>query len=224
MRACEGCRRRKIKCDAATTNAWPCSACTRLKLHCVPPSLNYDAESFHSSTTYEPEQPQSYGILDGGGTGQYQQKRSPRTQLFPGSRTSGQEAGNQVSFQNGTGSYGTSSFATQPNGQHGPIPPPSYPTAHDQVADVNDLSYHPNILFSSPPGRPSAANASPESWQSDPYSSENLSDALGELKIDECGVGMTFFPLLKCVFVGDMSPRLIIFVSTIYLPTEKELG
>jgi hypothetical protein len=37
MRACEGCRRRKIKCDAATTNAWPCAACIRLKLNCVPP-------------------------------------------------------------------------------------------------------------------------------------------------------------------------------------------
>lgn len=38
MRACEGCRRRKIKCDAATTNTWPCSACTRLRLQCVPPT------------------------------------------------------------------------------------------------------------------------------------------------------------------------------------------
>ena len=37
MRACEGCRRRKIKCDSATTNTWPCAACTRLKLTCVPP-------------------------------------------------------------------------------------------------------------------------------------------------------------------------------------------
>ncbi|KAK5306310.1 hypothetical protein LTR99_002000 [Exophiala xenobiotica] len=38
MRACEGCRRRKIKCDSATTNTWPCAACVRLKLHCVPPT------------------------------------------------------------------------------------------------------------------------------------------------------------------------------------------
>lgn len=38
MRACEGCRRRKIRCDAATTNSWPCSACNRLKLQCVPPT------------------------------------------------------------------------------------------------------------------------------------------------------------------------------------------
>ena len=38
MRACEGCRRRKIQCDATTTNEWPCSVCVRLKLHCVPPA------------------------------------------------------------------------------------------------------------------------------------------------------------------------------------------
>ena len=31
MRACEGCRRRKIKCDATTTNQWPCASCVRQK-------------------------------------------------------------------------------------------------------------------------------------------------------------------------------------------------
>ncbi|KAL3958407.1 hypothetical protein ACCO45_006569 [Purpureocillium lilacinum] len=49
MRACEGCRRRKIKCDAATTNTWPCSACIRLKLHCVRPN-GYDGSD---TTTYD---------------------------------------------------------------------------------------------------------------------------------------------------------------------------
>lgn len=44
MRACEGCRRRKIKCDAATTNSWPCAACKRLKLTCVPPVGGVDGE------------------------------------------------------------------------------------------------------------------------------------------------------------------------------------
>lgn len=44
MRACEGCRKRKIKCDAATTNSWPCAACKRLKLTCVPPVGGADGE------------------------------------------------------------------------------------------------------------------------------------------------------------------------------------
>ncbi|KAL5614957.1 hypothetical protein BROUX41_005025 [Berkeleyomyces rouxiae] len=49
MRACEGCRRRKIKCDAATTNTWPCSACVRLKLQCVRPN-GFDSSD---TTTYD---------------------------------------------------------------------------------------------------------------------------------------------------------------------------
>ncbi|KAK2808336.1 hypothetical protein FQN49_008722, partial [Arthroderma sp. PD_2] len=44
MRACNGCRKRKIKCDSATTNIWPCSACTRLKLVCIPPSIDQEGE------------------------------------------------------------------------------------------------------------------------------------------------------------------------------------
>ncbi|KAF3482040.1 putative C6 finger domain protein [Arthroderma uncinatum] len=45
MRACNGCRKRKIKCDSATTNIWPCSACTRLKLVCIPPSIDQEGEA-----------------------------------------------------------------------------------------------------------------------------------------------------------------------------------
>ena len=45
MRACDGCRKRKIKCDGALQNGpWPCGACLRLKLKCVPPTLDGDDE------------------------------------------------------------------------------------------------------------------------------------------------------------------------------------
>lgn len=41
MRACDGCRKRKIRCDGALQNGpWPCGACVRLKLKCVPPTLD----------------------------------------------------------------------------------------------------------------------------------------------------------------------------------------
>src|SRR5882757_4701136 len=56
MRACEGCRRRKIKCDAATTNTWPCSACIRLKLHCVRPNGFDSADPAAYDTLLTPEQ------------------------------------------------------------------------------------------------------------------------------------------------------------------------
>jgi hypothetical protein len=46
MRACDGCRKRKIRCDGALQNGpWPCGACVRLKLKCVPPTLDQDEDS-----------------------------------------------------------------------------------------------------------------------------------------------------------------------------------
>ena len=45
MRACDGCRKRKIRCDGALQNGpWPCGACQRLKLKCIPPTLDGDDE------------------------------------------------------------------------------------------------------------------------------------------------------------------------------------
>ena len=45
MRACDGCRKRKIRCDGAVQNGpWPCGACLRLKLKCVPPTLDQDED------------------------------------------------------------------------------------------------------------------------------------------------------------------------------------
>ena len=43
MRACEGCRKRKIKCDGAKTKSWPCAVCRRLKLTCIPPTVNHNS-------------------------------------------------------------------------------------------------------------------------------------------------------------------------------------
>ncbi|KAI5800545.1 hypothetical protein FPQ18DRAFT_253090 [Pyronema domesticum] len=65
MRACEGCRRRKIKCDAATTNTWPCSACTRLKLHCVPPMLQYDRDYTTSTQVMDQGQDDGFNHTNG---------------------------------------------------------------------------------------------------------------------------------------------------------------
>src|SRR5690554_1448797 len=59
MRACEGCRRRKIKCDAATTNTWPCSACVRLKLQCVRPNGFDGSETPTTTSATIPDAPAS---------------------------------------------------------------------------------------------------------------------------------------------------------------------
>jgi hypothetical protein len=81
MRACEGCRRRKIRCDSATTNTWPCAACTRLKLHCVPPSVSYEAESSDTGTTtstFELHKSSSYPELSQSSTTEFQHHTLPQ--------------------------------------------------------------------------------------------------------------------------------------------------
>jgi hypothetical protein len=74
MRACEGCRRRKIKCDSATTNTWPCAACVRLRLHCVPPSVNYEKEPTAPGTSmFELQSNRSYSQTPSLGLAEYRQ-------------------------------------------------------------------------------------------------------------------------------------------------------
>ncbi|KMP09822.1 hypothetical protein DIZ76_010486 [Coccidioides immitis] len=53
-RACSGCRKRKIKCDSATSNIWPCAACTRLKLVCIPPNWNAQHENSLYGQDFDP--------------------------------------------------------------------------------------------------------------------------------------------------------------------------
>jgi len=104
MRACEGCRRRKIKCDAATTNTWPCSACIRLKLHCVRPN-GFDGAN--DSTTYDttPMNPSD----------QYQQMPMQHQVMNPGVAPSGSMMEHHYAGQN--------VFPTPP--MHQPPPPPA---------------------------------------------------------------------------------------------------
>lgn len=89
MRACEGCRRRKIKCDAATTNSWPCAACTRLKLNCVPPTVSYEKDSSQPGVhTFELQRPTDYPTIPVGTMSDYQ-----RPQMVPQSGYQTMQAG-----------------------------------------------------------------------------------------------------------------------------------
>ncbi|KAI9728010.1 MAG: hypothetical protein M1828_005415 [Chrysothrix sp. TS-e1954] len=53
MRACAACRRRKIKCDAATTNIWPCGPCCKQQLDCVPPTGDNDGVGDNDYSAYQ---------------------------------------------------------------------------------------------------------------------------------------------------------------------------
>ena len=174
MRACEGCRRRKIKCDAATTNAWPCAACIRLKLNCVPPTVSYDKDFNGNSQTFELEpRPEEYA-QPGAPQHDYQRHHSmPHImphQIPPNIPT-------PVS-----GMYQSSPYS-DPQGQDAM----HYPAMSQPQ---QNMSYPPQQAYS----QTAVASAAmvmtpPESephWRSESVSS--LTDALGELKIDHTAI------------------------------------
>ena len=172
MRACEGCRRRKIKCDAATTNTWPCAACTRLKLHCVPPVGGVDGDFITSAPSTSSE--------------------SVTVQTFPGAVQP-----NDISPQNFASSFHSDhglQYEAYQNSSNYPRPTylPSDHSydgvygAHHQVPQSALDGFDP----ARPPGYQQLRSGSDahSAGSIDHYTAEDLSQHLGELKIGENGV------------------------------------
>lgn len=171
MRACEGCRRRKIKCDAATTNTWPCSACIRLKLHCVRPN-GYDGAA----------DPTPYEAMD---VAQFQAMTMQQQQQHMHSPTRATHQYQQGAYPDGSAAYQTMSYDAsqqQPNMNYANVPPVSM-----------EQSYTGQNVFPTPPMQPGSRpeDSSPEAYSSpDSYQQQDLADLLGTLKVDETGAGM----------------------------------
>lgn len=190
MRACEGCRRRKIKCDAATTNTWPCSACIRLKLHCVRPNGQYEG-SQSDSQSYEAT-PSDYEVASSQNTFRHmpmQQQPSqsmmssqPKANLYP---TPGPYPDHQNVYSSMT---------------YGDPPAPPHQLQYSAMPQVGamDQSYAPASVFPTPPMHHHSAHSesSPESYSQDQYGQPDLADILGSLKVDEAGTGQ--FRLGSC--------------------------
>lgn len=166
MRACTGCRKRKIKCDAATTNTWPCSACTRLKVVCVPPSIGQDGDLAGQGVEADP-------ISSMGPT----TTLDPSPQAFPMSQSFGQPGrpsiGSVSPYSDGSGMF------------HQFIPPPGQPSLYGSPPHP---SYQPQ-MFAGPQAPSLATSESDFLLDNDQSTAENLSEVLGELKIDETGIG-----------------------------------
>lgn len=201
MRACEGCRRRKIKCDAATTNTWPCSACKRLKLQCVPPTMNYD-KGFQSQTI-------DFGDdLDGhssGGEDDYFTQIAPPT--HPGMLRRSTSTGSLPHFV-GRDHFGVRSAAQLQLGPNTTFIPAmaAYTAAPQQLGlDASALDFATSNMYTTPPPtipQIPQTDASQTSWRSEsPLTnfsiSQNSMNAanvrevlnLGKLKIEDTGVG-----------------------------------
>lgn len=185
MRACEGCRRRKIKCDAATTNSWPCAACIRLKLHCVPPTVNYDRTHNGSSNISGLERVLDFDNSSGSGDEDYPHHTSA-PHVFELDSQHGHIQSHQGSYGDGLGVFHTPPYSERA------LSHPDFP-AYDDVPTIPlrmvASSYPEQNSFNTSTGPTLASSGSSPIWSGDTFSAAGLSSILGELKIDESGVG-----------------------------------
>ena len=175
MRACAACRRRKIKCDAATTNTWPCAPCVKQQLECVPPSSDKEGQD----ETAEEQRPTSFHTYHHSTSNAsptaiptYQQQISLPTNYtysssFPQSATSTYFDGSI------TGS------SVQPQS-----------VASESLTPLTPQTYVQHTLqHAAPRSSPTAVSVSGLTQKSDATDNE-LANVLQELRIDQGGVGM----------------------------------
>lgn len=194
MRACEGCRRRKIKCDAATNNTWPCSACVRLKLGCVPPQISYERDYPSNGQAFEQERAEYDS--GGGDEEEYHQQVSMQQQQhhmvgpnknIPPIYTHHMPYPDSAGIYHHSGPYGEpASGHTQGSMHYGNIQTPV------SALSVNQQPFsHAQPVYTAPPVTHQAPHPhSPESYEQDQYGQQNLADLLGELRVNEAGTGM----------------------------------
>ncbi|KAF2435693.1 hypothetical protein EJ08DRAFT_692270 [Tothia fuscella] len=189
MRACEGCRRRKIKCDAATTNSWPCAACTRLKLNCIPPTVSYEKDSsIPGVQTFELQTVNDYPTVPVGNISDYQQQISISQPQYASSHLLSMHTPVQGHYPQTLPIYHNSTYLTPTSGQdlqYASMPLTSSP---DQ-----DVKYHE--VYSSAPTVSRSAAALDVGWKPEGSvagsvvsTADALSDHMGELKIDHLAI------------------------------------
>lgn len=197
MRACEGCRRRKIKCDAATTNTWPCSACIRLKLHCVPPTVNYDSDFSGTSQGFEGDRP---GVYESNTEQQDEyhnqiplqqhmpNQQKPTPHMYPPA----------LPYNDGTQVYQP---IQQPMTYSQP-PQVQQSLQFDGLQEHNVIgnNYTTHPMYQMPPlqqqtpqqqsqALSTSASQSPDAYQQEEFNQQDLAELLGDLKMDAGGRG-----------------------------------
>jgi hypothetical protein len=186
MRACEGCRRRKIKCDAATTNTWPCSACIRLKLHCVPPTVHYEGGN---SQGFEPDRVE---YESGSGDDEYQNHLSMQQHLGGSQKAPPPMYSQHVPYPDGNNMY-----QPLPYSQPQPVSQTmQYGNIHN-AAGVIDGHYTSQNVFPVAPLIQHPQSESPELYSHDQYGQQDLVDILGDLKMDSAGSGALYCKIIR---------------------------
>ena len=182
MRACEGCRRRKIKCDAATTNAWPCAACVRLKLHCVPPTVNnYDRSHTATSHVSGLESVLDFDNSSHSGDEDYRHQPGTSAPQVVDLHAPGGLLHPPGAFGDGPNAFHTPPYSERAWSQASYYAYGMAPPLHGSFQELHPYGAS-NVL-------PVGPNDGVPTWSSEHYSVADLSSVLGELKIDEDGVG-----------------------------------
>lgn len=187
MRACEGCRRRKIKCDAATTNTWPCSACTRLKLQCIPPTFNQERDypggsAYDMDGNYDSSSPTDADGIHHGETLQQPMGGAPHAHT----------SHPHIPYNSNISMYQPSPYLPRPEEQH-----QIYHDVSPMPMNIHGATYQQTqAMFPTPPAQSVQSTGTGSYWEQQSQHSEGnqstaeeLSEALGELKIDETGYG-----------------------------------
>ncbi|KAJ0420999.1 hypothetical protein BJY00DRAFT_323445 [Aspergillus carlsbadensis] len=177
MRACNGCRKRKIKCDAATTNTWPCSACTRLKLVCVPPTIGQDGD-FSSGQPVESYPPNSLST-----TAAPESSQSLPSYAIPQAYREDVSSHGETIHQYNDAVASFSHYVPPPISNQSGL----YETRTTQEAVPYD-SYQSQPMFSVSQNHSIGTAESIVYSEHEHSTAEDLSEVLGELKIDETGI------------------------------------
>lgn len=181
MRACEGCRRRKIKCDAATTNSWPCAACVRLKLTCVPPTVNYNRNNMGVPQASGLERVLDFADTSDSGDESFMPRPLTHVYSNPDLLTS------HPGYTSGMMSFGPTSYPDKPDPNQ-----IAFETATSVPLPASPYGPPPSYRHELPSNAPVADNKPTDSWQTEEVSVATIQDALGELKIDANGIGRSF--------------------------------
>ena len=184
MRACEGCRRRKIKCDGATTNAWPCSSCGRLKLQCIPPAIDGETgeDEGRSAEPEVQEELPTYNHHDGIYSGNNSQ---PPARHESSSLNSTPQRSDVVGSSGDEKAFSQAALFNDQSHSQGSL---------NMLAYSNpSLPYQNHDAFPTPPTR--AVSDTGESWHSD-HSGPDFTEAMGQLKIDDAGLGKALYSSL----------------------------
>ncbi|KAL9003934.1 MAG: hypothetical protein Q9188_003228 [Gyalolechia gomerana] len=186
MKACEGCRRRKIKCDAATTNTWPCAACVRLKSQCVPPSLNYDRVPGGGGAYTGLEGVLDFDHSSASGDDEHYVQHGEATHLYDFVNHNDSLQNPQLAY-----GHGLTNFSTPPNtGRDLNQPEFNYDVVTSLPMTFPETYQNPTAFQAANAASPPPLLREDSNWSADQRTAAELSDVLGELSIKENGVAL----------------------------------